>query len=130
MTIIGISIKCIVDGQAFYPEWYQSVVTAMFVLSLGLNTLVTSLIVYKITTVFHEIRRGFNTRNVRVSNYGNAYGQRDLYPLVSILVESGLMAFVGQLAQSILFKVCPTVFPLISGSVVIIYVRASCRFLF
>ena len=57
-------------------------------------------------------------------------GQRDLYsPLISILIESGLITFVGQLTQSIMYKSATAAFPLVSGSVVMLYVRASFRLL-
>ena len=109
------------------PDWYFSAVTAFFFLSLGVNTLVTSLIVYKIVTVYHDIR-GFkshgtsNGRGLRASAYG--VGQRDdLYPLISILIESGLITFVGQLVQSIMYKSAPDAFPLVGGCVVMLYVR-------
>ena len=100
------------------PEWYFSAVTAFFFLSLGVNTLVTGLIVYKIITVYHDIR-GFRVNttgsNVQASAQGNASGRRDLYPLISILIESGLITFVGQLTQSIMYKSASFAFPLVSS---------------
>ena len=54
-------------------------------------------------------------------------GRRDLNPLISILIESGLITFVGQLAQTLMFRLSSDgAFPLISGVVVMLYVRASC----
>ena len=105
-----------------------SIVTAYFSLSLGVNTLVTALIVYRIITVTNDIR-GFGTGKVQAI----AHGQRDLYPLISILIESGLMTFVGQLAQPIMFKFANFAFPLVRDPVVMLYVRAfmsvvGCRF--
>jgi hypothetical protein len=92
------------------------------------NTLATALIVYKIITVYHDIRGlGFNTSNVQASAHGN--GRRDLYPLISILIESGMMTFVGQLTQSIMYKSAPVAFSLVGGSVVMLYVRASYQLL-
>ena len=58
----------------------------------------------------------------------SAYG-KNLNPLVSILIESGLITFVGQLAQSIMYKSATAAFPLVGGYVVMLYVRASCRLL-
>jgi hypothetical protein len=87
------------------------------------NVLVTALIVYRIMTVYNDIR-DFDTSNARASAHGN-----NLNTLVSILVESGLMTFVGQLTQSIMYKSANTAFPLVSGTVVMLYVRASCRLL-
>ena len=87
-----------------------------------MNTLVTALIVYKIVTVYRDIR-GFNTSNTQTSAYGNHDGRRDLYPLISILVESGLITFIGQLTQSVMYKTATDAFPLVAGSVVMLYVR-------
>ena len=125
MTTLGIQIKDVADNLPV-PDWYYSAVTAFFFLSLGVNTIVTGLIVYKIVTVYNDIR-GFNTSNVQTSAYG--HGQRDLYPLISILIESGLITFVGQLAQSIMYKSASAAFPLVGGCVVMLYVRASCQLL-
>ena len=121
MTTLGVQIRDVAD-DLFFPDWYLSAVTAFFFLSLGVNTLVTGLIVYKIVTVYHDIR-GFSTSNVQTSTYGS--GQRSLYPLISILVESGLITFVGQLTQSIMYKSASAAFPLVGGVVVMLYVRAS-----
>ena len=91
-----------------------------------MNAVVTALIVYRIITVYNDIQ-GFNIPGVQNSAHGN--GQRNLNPLISILIESGLITFVGQLAQSIMYKSATVAFPLVGGSVVMLYVRDSCRLL-
>ena len=91
-------------------------VTAFFFISLGVNALVTSLIVYKIITVYNDIRGP-------KSDFQDGNGQHDLSPLISILIESGLITFVAQLAQSIMYKYANDAFPLVSGTVVMLYVR-------
>ena len=121
LTTLGFNIKFIVDNVDL-PDWYFSAVTAFFFLSLGVNTLVTGLIVYKIVIVYNDIR-GFGISNVQTSTLGS--GQRDLNPLISILIESGLITFVGQLTQSIMYKSASDAFPLVGGCVVMLYVRAS-----
>ena len=121
---LGVQIRYYVSiSLLLTPSWYDSAVTAFFFLSLGVNTITTALIVYKIVTVYNEIR-GFNTSS-NTGSTGSAYGkgQRDLYPLISILIESGLVTFVGQLAQSIMYKAAPDAFPLVGGCVVMLYVR-------
>ena len=108
------------------PSWYLSIVTGFFFISLAVNTLVTGLIVYRIITVYNDIR-GFDS-NAQASAHGS--GHRNLYPLISILIESGLMTFVGQLTQSIMYKSASEAFPLVGGCVVMLYVREfSCRLL-
>jgi hypothetical protein len=116
LTTLGLSIKIIAD-KLLFPDWYRSAVTAFFTISLCVNALATALIVYKIITVYNDIR-GLNISNVQTSAYGN--GHRDLYPLISILIESGLMTLVAQLTQSIMYKAADAAFTLalIAGSVV------------
>jgi hypothetical protein len=92
---------------------------------MTVNALVTGLIVYRIITVYNGIREFKN--NLQASAHGN--GRRNLHLLISILIESGLITFVAQLAQAIMFRFAAVEFPLISGCVVILYVRASCRLL-
>jgi len=115
LTTLGFNIKFVADDVP-NPNWYLSAVTAFFFISLGVNTVVTALIVFRIITVYNDIR-GF--RNVQASAQGN--GQRDLYPLISILIESGLITFVGQLTQSIMYKYANVAFGLVAGSVVMLY---------
>ena len=100
------------------PSWIRSAVVAFFAISLVTNALLTGLIVYKIVSVYRNIRGFGKTRTV----YGN--GPRDLYPLISILVESGVITCTAQLLQSAMYKATPYYFPVISGAVVMIFVRA------
>jgi uncharacterized membrane protein YjfL (UPF0719 family) len=120
LTTLGFNIKFVADNAPI-PDWYFSAVTAFFFLSLGVNTLVTALIVYKIMTLYNDIR-GIDTSNVQAIAHGN-----NLNLFVSILIESGLITFVGQLAQSIMYKSANFAFPLVGGCVVMLYVRASYR---
>ena len=110
------------DGP-YTPDWFASAVVAFFALSLVTNALLTGLIIYKIVSVYRDIR-GFD-KTPAVSAYGN--GTRDLYPLVSILVESGIITFAAQLVQSIMYKVALSEFSVVSGLIVMLYVRALCR---
>ena len=125
MTTLGYNIQFVADNVPL-PDWYFSAVTAFFFLSLGVNTLVTVLIVYRIVTVYNDIR-GFSISSVRTQlrAHGSGLGQRDLNPLISILIESGMITFVGQLAQSIMYKSASAAFPLVGTSVVMLYVRTS-----
>jgi len=117
LTTLGYNIEFVADNVPV-PDWYFSAVTAFFFLSLGMNAVTTALIVYRIMTVYNDIR-GFSTS----SGQGNAHGsgQRNLNPLISILIESGLITFVGQLAQSIMYKSATRAFPLVGGCVVMLY---------
>jgi len=116
LTTLGFQIRATAN-HAEFPDWYDSAVTAFFFVSLAANALDTGLIVLKIINVYHDIR-GVHPGN-RQSTYG--HGQRDLYPLISILVESGLITLVAQLAQSVMYKFVAYAFPLVGGVVVILY---------
>ena len=107
--------------NATYPNWYNPAITAFFALSLGVNAVTTALIVYRIMTVYNSLR-GFN---VNSSSYGNGQHNLNLTTLISILIESGLITFVGQLAQPILYGYRPgtEAFPLVGGCVIMLYVR-------
>ena len=105
------------------PHWFASAVVAFFALSLVANALLTGLIVYKIISVYQDIRGFSQTHTVSQSAYRN--GPRDLHPLISILVESGMITFAAQLVQSAMYKGAPKEFPVVAGSVVMLYVRAS-----
>ena len=125
MTTLGFTIKTVADNVPL-PNWYLPSVTAFFFLSLAVNAVTTALIVYKILSVYNEIRV-FHNSNFQAGAIENLNGRRDLNPLVSILIESGLITFVGQLAQCLMFRLASeSAFPLISGVVVMLYVRASC----
>ena len=120
LTITSVDIKAVNNLPTDIPDWYLSSVTACLFMSLGVNTLVTALIVYRIMTVYNDIQ-GFDT-SVQASTHG-----KSLNSLISILIGSGLIIFVGQLTQSILvYKSDFTALPLPSHCVVMLFVRASC----
>jgi hypothetical protein len=122
LTTLSLQIQETVDNLPT-PDWYLSIVSGFFFISLGVNALVTVLIVYRIITVYNDIR-GFKSNVQATTAQGN--GQRNLYPLISILIESGLITFVAQLAQSVMYKYANDAFPLVGGCVVMLYVRVSC----
>jgi hypothetical protein len=113
------------------PDWYLSLFPTIFSISLGVNALVTILIVYRIITVYNDIRRfksNVQATSLTRSVHGN--GQRDLCLLISILIESGLITFVAQLVQSVVYnRYADEASPLIGYIVVMLFVSASCRFL-
>jgi hypothetical protein len=120
LTTLSLQIKELTHNVTDLPAWYDSAVTAFFFLSLAVNALVTALIVYRIITVYNTIQ-GCDSSD----SQGSMLGNRDLSPLISILIESGLITFVGQLTQTIMYKSATVAFPLVGGSVVMLYVRAS-----
>jgi hypothetical protein len=120
-AIIGVDIKYILNNMTDnVPPSFYSAVTAFFVISLAVNTFATALIVYKIIIIHIEVQQ--------LDVQTNGSGIPNLSTLISILVESGLITFAGQLAQSIMYKAATNAFLLVGGSVVMLYVRA-CRLL-
>ena len=67
------------------PDWYLSMITAFFFMSLGVNALATALIVYRIITVYNDIR---GSKSIFQHGNHNHHGQRGLNPLISMLIES------------------------------------------
>jgi hypothetical protein len=104
-------------------------VTAFFFISLGVNAIVTALIVYRIIIVYNDIR---GPKSDFQHGNGLRVGQRrdDINPLISILIESGLITFVAQLALSVMYKYANVAFPLVSGIVVMLYVRSNVDLVF
>jgi hypothetical protein len=102
--------------QAAY-ELYLSLVLSCFSLSLAENALVTGLIIFKILTVYRDIQ-GLTNRVGYASGLG-----RDIAPILSILIESGVITFMAQLVQTLMYRFDHTAYPIIGGLVVQIYVR-------
>ena len=91
------------------PVWYLPTVLSFFSLSLVVNALLTSLIISKILSVYRE---------TRTQGMG-----RDLVPVISILIESGMITLAVQLVQTVMFKFDDTAYAIIHGLVVMLYVR-------
>ena len=101
LTSIGFYANFILNNPFIRaPDWFFSAITALFFISLGVNALVTPLILYKIIIVYIDIRE----LNVASVNEAHRNGRPDLSALISILIESGLITFAAQLAQSIMYK--------------------------
>ena len=122
MSLLGISIACLGIYPSLYPSTspaaynaFNSLVLSFFSLSLVENALTTGLIVYKILTVYRVGRED------RVG-YTDPSGL-DIVPIVSIMIESGAITFLAQLAQTLMYRFDITAYPIIGGFVVQLYVR-------
>ena len=98
-------------------ELYYSLVLSFFSLSLAENALVTALLIYKILTIYRDIQ-GLESR----VGYTNGLG-RDVVRILSILIESGVITFMAQLVQTLMYKFDNTAYRIIGGPVVQLYVR-------
>ena len=97
-------------------ELYYSLVSSFFSLSLAENALVTALLIYKILTIYRDIQ-GLESR----IGYTNRLG-RDIVRIISILIESGVITFMVQLVQTLMFKFDVNAYRIIGGLAVQIYV--------
>ena len=96
---------------------YLSLVLSCFSLSLTENALVTGLIIFKIIALYRDIQG-------LTSGAGYSSGlRRDIVPIISILIESGVITFMAQLVQTLMYRFAFTAYPIIGGLVVQIYVR-------
>ena len=107
----------IADPSLAAQELYLSLVTSFFSLSLAENTLVTALLIYKILTLYRDVRE----LESRVG-YTNRLGC-DVVRIIYILIESGVITFMAQLVQTFIYKFASNAYPIIGGLAVQIYVR-------
>jgi hypothetical protein len=94
-------------------DMFISMVLSFFSLSLFENALVSGLIIYKILAVY---------RDIQGSECRIGYANR-LIPIISILIESGMITFIAQFVQIFMFKFTGEAYPIIGGPVIMIYVR-------
>ena len=104
-------------------ELYVSLVTSFFSLSLAENALVTGLLISKILTVYRDIR-GLESR----VGYTNGLGC-DVVRIIYILIESGMITFVAQLVQTLIYKFANNAYPIIGGCMFQLYVRSFSQLL-
>ena len=104
------------DTADLLPTWYYSAAASSFSISLAVNALVTGFMIFKILTVYREFQ-GFNLK----TNAGRSPQTDQPLHIISIFAESGLLTFVAQLVQIILYQ--RPAFPLVSGLIVMVYVR-------
>jgi hypothetical protein len=100
------------------PSWYNPIGILAFSLSLAVNTIFTGLLVFKIAKSSMALR------------HTHTRGIQDFTPLITMLIESGLIFFMAQLVWVVCFNLESSAFDLISGPLTIIYVRAYLRIYF
>ena len=98
------------------PAWWVPMGVTAFSLSLGVNAIVTGLLVLKITLEY---------RQTKCSNHLD--WRRNIVPIIAILIETGLMTFVGQLAWTISYGLESNVFSLVAGVVIMLYVGVNLK---
>ena len=94
------------------PGWFTPIGSLSFSVSLAVNTIFSGLLVFRIAKVSLALRRA------------HARGMLDFTPLISTILESGLVLFMVQLVLLICFSNGSTAFYLTGGPITMIYVRA------
>ena len=117
MVNLGLVVPKIFFGSDSDPQaekednLYLSLALSFFSLSLVENALATGLIIFKILAVYCQIQ-----------GYVNGLGHH-IVPILSILIESGLITLAAQLTHLLMFKYDNWAFPIIDGLVIQLYVR-------
>ena len=101
------------------PTWFFPMGVASFSLSLTVNTIVTGLLVLKLVLLHREIRRSLPD-----SSTHKGY---DLLPVISVLIESGMFTFIGQLVWVVLFRLQSPGFNAVGSPITMIYVSPRQR---
>ena len=99
------------SGGWFTPIGFPIGLASLSV-SLALNAILTGLLVFKIAKASLTLR------------HARARVMADFTPLISIIVESGLVLFMAQLVLLICFSTEGSAFNVTSGAIGMIYVRA------
>ncbi|KAF8806051.1 hypothetical protein BYT27DRAFT_7141559 [Phlegmacium glaucopus] len=94
------------------PAWFTPIGILSFSLSLAVNAIFTGLLVFKIVKTSLAFRR---------SGARNPGGKNDYLPLISILIESGVVLFVVELLWVVLFSLNSNEFYLFGGPIAITY---------
>ena len=92
------------------PGWFDPIGTLSFSVSLAVNTILTGLLVFKMAKTSLTLR------------HTHSGGIKDFTPLISVIIESGLVFFMAQLVWVVCFSVESMAFDLVSGPLTIIYV--------
>jgi hypothetical protein len=96
------------------PLWWVPMGVTAFSLSLAVNTIVTGLLVLKIVLEYRQTNH---------SNYNHNHltWRKNIVPIIAILIETGLMTFVGQMAWTISYGLQSSIFGLVAGVVIVLY---------
>lgn len=110
-TCLGLTIELIRIGLAGQPPvWFFPLGVASFSISAFVNFVVSGLLVLRLVLTHYELKRE-----------GTLDYSQALLPLITILVESGIFTFVGQIVWTVLFGLQNTGFNSINGPITMIY---------
>ena len=116
LKLEGVDLYMPCGAMAYTRKLCVSLVTSFFSLSLAENALVTGLLIFKILTVYRDVRE----LEIRIG-YTNGLG-RDIVRIISILIESGMITFMVQLVQTLMYKFDVNAYCIIGGLAVQIYI--------
>ena len=100
------------------PPWTISLAISSICISLALNALVTGLLVLRITLVHRQTRRAMAQADQRLYDL-------QVSPVISILIETGMITFVSQLIFVIVFGLQNACAIAVGSPMVMVYVGSS-----
>ena len=100
------------------PHWTFPLAISSFCISLALNTIVTGLLVLRIAMVHTRFRRAMANAERRPYDL-------QVSPIISILIETGMMTFVSQLLLVIVFGLQSVTAIIIGSPMIMIYVGSN-----
>jgi hypothetical protein len=119
----GIILVIVVELCRFktVPPWIISLGISSICISLALNALVTGLLVLRITLVHRQSCRA-------MAQDGRRLFDLQVSPVVSILIETGMMTIVSQLIFVIVFGLQNACAIVVGSPMVMVYVGSSTLF--
>ncbi|KAF8811341.1 hypothetical protein BYT27DRAFT_7240456 [Phlegmacium glaucopus] len=100
--LAGSGSEHIFSSQFVQPPWGYWMILAAIVMSITVNALVTSLIVFKIFKVYHEIKLASGDQG------SGATGGSKIRTVMFIIIESGMLLLSSQLARVVVTLLLPT----------------------
>ena len=95
------------------PAWFFPIGIASFSISSGVNAIVAGLLCLKLIAVHREVTHSLPALSLR----------SNLLPMTSLLLETGVFLFMGQLVFVVLFGLQNPGFNSIGSPMIMIYVR-------
>lgn len=112
--IAGETVAFLNADLSIIPDWFFDVAVSSFSISLAVNTVVTGLLVLRLYLRHREMQKTLTDSPARVG--------MDLRPLMSMIMETGMLTFTGQLVYIVVFWLHSNGYYVVSGPLTILYV--------
>jgi len=122
VTVLGITLVLVVElcrqnlstSLAPFPPWAIPLAISAICISLASNTIVTGLLVLRITMIYRQCRRN-------MTHAARSLFNPQVSPIISILIETGMMTFVSQLILVIAFGLQDAYALVVGSPMIMIY---------